>query len=167
MIRLSTIDPAALAEEVHETLAARVRRLAFALGYDLHEGGAGVSEARHAVRLLAHYARTGEPPEGRPELVPEYLQTMVDLDAVPPAAELAGERDPEDPLHVVVLAALARDALTRGRGTVPDGWLAALAGLSSAQVRRLAATGELRRGADGISIADARRWLRARGVAGV
>jgi hypothetical protein len=99
--------------------------------------------------------------------VPEYLQTMVDLDTVPPADQLTGERDPEDPLHVVVLAALARDALAQSRGTVPDGWLAALAGLSSAQVRRLASTGELRRGADGISIADARRWLRSRGVPGV
>lgn len=170
MIRLADIDPTALAVTVHDGVLERVLSLSQHLGAidpaPVLAALQGPSELRLAVHQLAHYARTGEPPEGRDDLVPEYLQTLVDCDLVPDGAELAGERDPSEPLRVVVLAALARDRLAVRR-SIPEGWLAALAGVATSRVRQLVAGGEMRRTAEGIHASDARRWLAGRGVPGI
>ena len=169
-MRLADIDPAALADAMHAQVAERARRLAFATGHDLVSGGAGVSDVRHAVRLLAEYAISGAAPEGDRDLVPEYLQSIVDVDIVPDGDTMTGARDPDDALEIVVLAALARDAIAHEATTaVPDGWIAVLAGVAASRVRQLAAAGELARveGEEGIEVESARRWLQARCVADV
>ena len=175
-MRLRDLDPAVLAEQAHEHCLGRLTGLAFALGYDLHEGGAGVSEARHAVHQLAHYARTGVPPEGRAELVHEYLISLIPLDLLPPSGD-PEEPDPTAPeavqgVHLVVLAVLAREALRQDQ-PVTSAQLAALGSLTSSAVRAHLVSGELRRWRAGpargdrrayVHPEDARRWLGARGV---
>lgn len=165
-MRLRDIDPAALGEDVHNQLYARLMALSQHLGGDPAPPLTRPSNVRLTVHQLAHYARTGEPPEGRAELVGEYVQTLVDLDLVPDADALAGKRDLGDPLDVVVIGALARRRLDERR-SVPEGWLAVLAGVAASRVRQLAAAGELRRTEGGIHAADARRWLESRSSARV
>lgn len=160
-MRLADIDPAALADEMHDALYSRLMALSQHLGGDPVPPLTRPSNVRLTVHQLAHYARTGEPPEGRPELVGEYIQTLVDLDLVPDADTLAGRRDPSAPIDVVAIGALARQRIDERR-SVPEGWLAVLAGVAASRVRQLAAAGELRRTEGGIHAADARRWLESR-----
>jgi hypothetical protein len=165
MIRLATIDVSGLAAEAHDRVLGRVLRYAQHLGavdpLPILAACRGPSNVRLSVQQIAHYAQTGTPPEGRAELVGEYIQTLVDLDLVPDAETLHGERDPSDPLHVVVMGALARERLDK-RQSVPEAWLAVLAGVAASRIRQLVGAGELRRTSDGIHAADARRWLEAR-----
>lgn len=166
MTRLENIDAAQLADETHDRVLARTLRYAQHLGTldptaILAATASGPSNARLTVQQLTRYAQTGEPPEGRPELVGKYVQTLVDLDLVPDGETLHGARDASDPLHVVVMASLARERLA-ARSSVPEAWLAVLGGVATSRIRQIVTAGELRRTADGIHGADARRWLEAR-----
>lgn len=168
MVRLHDIDPKRLADEMHDDVLGRVMTLTQHLGcidpspvLAAIASGGGPSNVRLTVHQLAHYARTGEPPEGRQELVPEYLQTLVDLDLVPDAEALSATREPWDPIEVVVLACLGREALAQRR-PLTHAQLAALGGVATSRVRQLVAEGELRKVESGISSTDARRWLEVR-----
>jgi hypothetical protein len=173
VIRLSTIDPVGLGEHAHALVLDRAHRLAFATGHDLVPGGAGTSDVRWAVTQLAIYARTGEAPEGRRELVGEYLLSLVAVDLVPedmdpddvPARDATEE---EEGVHAVVLAVLARERLADGQ-PVPTAWLAALGSTQPSYVRRLAQHGELTRSTRDtgdrrtyVTPSSARRWLETR-----
>lgn len=87
-------------------------------------------------------------------------------DAVP---RRTAHGDPDGDWPQVVLACLARTHLADDEGAgVPLAWLAALAGVDTSLARRLVSGGELKPAKRGrIDAADARRWLAARGVAGV
>jgi len=165
MIRLATIDAAKLSDEAHAAVLERVLRYAQHLGAidpaPILAACQGPSNVRLSVHQLAHYALTGTPPEGRAEMIGEYIQTLVDLDLVPDSETLRGERDPSEPLHVVTMAALARERLDK-RQSIPEAWLAVLAGVAASRIRQLVGAGELRRTSDGIHAADARRWLEGR-----
>lgn len=91
--------------------------------------------------------------------------------------ELVGEADPETPIGLVLVAAIARAALDgaptpdRDPAGLTVRELAALASLSAKQVKELIDAGEIRATNDGarktrIALGDARRWLSGRGVPG-
>lgn len=68
-----------------------------------------------------------------------------------------------DRLALVACAALGRERLATNKPIRPS-WLAALAGVSSQQVRLLARTGDgLERCDDGITAKSAKNWLKSRG----
>lgn len=183
-MRLTEIDPSAFARELVERVRDHhVTRLIFDVDQSadvrLHGLGGNLELAAH---LLAHYARTGEPPGDAP--VSEYLQTycealyMRPADSgtydVPPLDQVRGE--PAAAHEVVLVAAVARDMLEQGE-PVSLLHLAVLSGASEApvsyqHVRRLAAAGEIRTSGEkgpavrSVSAAEARRWLGARGVPG-
>lgn len=133
-MKLSDIDPAKVGDEAHDAVAAQAHRLAFAAGLELREG-TGLSDVRHAVRAIAHYAQTGEQPEGRPELIGEYLQSVAE-----PLYTRAGtgpgydvpdldeEADPATPWGLVLLAACGRHLIEQGEH-VTLAHLAVLAGV--------------------------------------
>lgn len=157
-----TATPAALAEAAHEHLEARCRSLAFALGYDLVPGGSRVSDARHAVSALAHYAQTGdapgEPPEVRDLLLSLIPLGMLPADLDPDDAAPSGATDVEREVHGVVLAVLGREALREGR-PLPSAWLAAVAGVTASAVRHMLGSGEIRRWKAGAAKGDRRAWV--------
>lgn len=175
-MRLRDIDPATLGQQAHEYVVERVHallsaidRMAMPLPLD------GRSEIRHAVTTLAHYARTGEPPEGRRELVHEYLVSLVPAGLLPdtdPPDEPATEDPVSAAVHVAVLAVLARERIADREG-VPTAWLAVLADTQPSYVRRLVSSGELRTWRRGVEDRaaktrtcvhpdDAARWFESR-----
>lgn len=166
-------QPAVRGECAAELVETRARTLAFSVGYDLVPGGSGMSDARWAVAQLARYAVAGEPPEGRRELVHEYLVSLVNAGLAPddldPEDDPAGD-ETEQAVHLVVLAVLARERLADDEA-VPMAWLAAIASTQPSYVRRLVGNGELRRWRRGIDESDrrvyvhpddAKRWLAGR-----
>lgn len=175
-MRLRDIDPAKLGQQAHEHVVERLHGLLTAIDpMAIPPPLDGRSEVRRAVTLLAHYARTGEPPEGRRELVHEYLVSLVPAGLLPDT-DPPDEPTTEDPtaaiVHRVVLAVLARERLADGE-PVPASHLAALADVSPARVRQLLSTGELRAWRRGIATTDrrayvhpedARRWIDGRGA---
>lgn len=175
-VKLSDLTPADVAAEAHDRVVGQAQRLAFAAGYDLVPGGAHTSDVRHAVEALTHYAQTGQYPEGRPELIGEYLQSLAEPlytratdGAGYDVPELDHDADPETPWGLVLVAAVARDQIARRRGVTLAG-LAVLAEVSPSRMRQLVSVGELE--TDGgkparVPAGAARRWLEARGVAGV
>ena len=170
-MKLQDIDPKTLADDVHNMIVDRASRLAFEVGYELREA-IGVSNARLTVHQLAHYARTGEPPEYRRELVHEYLVSLVGVDLIPdldPDDEPEASNEVEQAVHLVVLAVLARERLA-DEEPVPSAWLAALGGVTPSNIRYLLGRGELRRWRRGVEDDrrayvhpdDAKRWIEGR-----
>ena len=183
MTRLRDLDPAALGDAAHEHVLGRILALVGAIDpagdpAPILAALGGRSEVRRCVAALAVYARDGAPPEGRPELVREYLVSLVGAEMLPDDLDPDDEPDDDGPLadvHRVVLAVLARERLRDGEA-VPSAWLAALASVTPAAVRQLIAGGELRRWRAGdargsrrayVRADDARRWLAARVVPGI
>lgn len=162
-LRLRDLDPEALAREVTDAVLAHVLRLV-----DLTEPGRGSvprldRDLSRSVRCLAAYARDGTPLDAP---VGEYLVSMIPLYTSPMGeseiADLSSEVDPETPLGLVLVAAIARDRIATGVEMVIHAReLAVLAGLDVEHVRRLCRSGEIEQDAAG-----ARRWLAARGVPG-
>ena len=168
-MKLRDLDPAGVGDRAHQAVVDQILKLHGAIETAgdpspiLAAVASRPSEIRRVAHLLAHYAKTGEPPEGREELVEEYLISLLPSGLVESIDDpLAGRRDPETEIELVVLAVLGRQALA-ARRPLGDAQLAALAGLSASRVRQLAASGELRRVEGGISSTDARRWLDSRG----
>ena len=162
--RLAHIDPAALVAEIHETLTGHLGRLAFVANPALAE----------TVRDLCTYAQIGTGLDGPVE---DYLQTVffalyqppVRANTNNPAWEEVWSRSARavpDSLHgrlcVVCGAALARQALANGN-SVPIGWLAHLANVG----HKLAEAEGLGRERGEVEHADALRWAKARGIAGL
>jgi len=175
-MRLRDIDPTALGQLAHEHVTDRIHALMTAIDpMAIPPQLDGPSEVRRCVTALTHYARTGEPPEGRHELVREYLVSLVPAGLLPdtdPPDEPATEDRVEAAVHRVVLAVLAREAIAEHRG-VPTAWLAALADTQPSYVRRLVSAGELRTWRRGVEDRaaktrtyvhpdDAARWLESR-----
>lgn len=163
-----TIDPGDLASRVQQHLEDKARALAFELGYSLMGDGA-FSNIKLGVHQIAIYAETGTPPEGRPELVGEYILTV---------ATALGHLDPQSGLYAeleqTLKKAQARDAITTGH-PVPHDWLATLAGMSR---KHLWSLSKRRDAPDAKVDPDERRrrvydpeacrgWLAGRGVAGM
>lgn len=165
MIRLHAIAPPSLAERAHEAAVGRAQRLAWATGHELREH-TGLSDVRLAVHQLAHYAVTGEPPEGRVELVHEYMISV--------AEALGLDEQIDEELRLVLVAAEGRSYLHHGHD-VAHRHLAALAGVSKAAVTQACRRGDGPQGwtnpDDGrdtlYAAEDARRWLSGRGVRGL
>lgn len=186
-MKLSDIDPDALALEVHDQTVNQAWRLAGALSF----GGVTAepvaaspnSEVRRVTLELARYAQTGRPPEGDPDpkLVAEYLQSLGEIlwtgvdDAV--YQTMPYPWDPSDgglerELDVMLCAAVGRHHIATSRLlTMP--MVASLAGLSIQGLRNLIAKGELQttenpeatnRRARYIEPDEAQRWLAGRGV---
>lgn len=174
-MRLLDINPAALGQQAHDHVVSRIHALMTALDPMHVEAGIGdgPSEVRRVVTVLAHYAKTGEPPEGRPELVHEYLVSLIPAGLLPEDLDRIGdEPETEDPtaaaVHAVVLAVLARERLAQ-RQPVPTAWLAALGSTQASYVRRLVASGELQASKQDqgdrrtyVTPASAQRWVDSR-----
>lgn len=183
-LRLSSIDPDQLGRDVEDAALRHVSRLALPLS-----PGATVSVVDErddvprptttigfTVRDLAAYAVRGEPLD---DVVEAYMVDLLDVFATPLGSDdaelaviLAGEREVDDltettvvdRLALVACAALGRERLATNKPIRPS-WLAALAGVSSQQVRLLARTGDgLERVDDGITAKSAKRWLKSRGA---
>lgn len=187
-MKLADINPAEVAAEVVGWVAHQRFRLGMALwavGTTDPEPAPDwkASDIGLAVHQVAVYARTGTPPEHRAELLPEYLQTIGEAlwtgahpgvyNAVPfPWAAGAGE--PTEAIDVVLIAAVARDWLSRDE-PVTQQMVAVLAGVSTLGLRNLVSAGELKADVpdddDGrvrlVAAEEARRWLSARGVPGL
>lgn len=171
MTRLADIDPAEVAQSTHEALMGRLARLAGVCGVtDPLVPAMAPSEAFLAVHQLALYATAGTPPEGRPELVGEYMQDVAQY--ADWLGELRSLNDPKTPLQVVLTAARAREAL-RADEPLTTGELATLAGMSRTRLSELSSTGDApkgrryprRKGRPRLFPADeAREWLSGRGV---
>lgn len=163
-MNIRDIDPGDLAERAHEAAVHRAHRLAFATGHELR--AAGISDIRHAVRILAIYATTGAPPEGRVELTHahEYMLSVAE------ALDIDDALDEE--LRLVCSVAEAREHIARGL-PITTMQLAQLAGISHQRVTKLRQRGDA---PEGIEVSDAqgkprmipadeaRAWLIARGV---
>jgi hypothetical protein len=177
---LRDLDPIAVAGEVAQLVAEHVARLLFHVDPTAAwhcPSGAGSSlgfstallvewakrgtngeqwTAGHAMDAIqsvceALYSRAGEPGT--------FGGGAIDLD----------DADPDDAIGVVLLAAHARVRLAHG-GDVPAAELAVLASMSPVNLRLLVRSGELQ-AVEGkpvrVSAEVARRWLAARGIAGV
>lgn len=165
--RLADIEPRALASATHEEALEELVSRALALGVtDPIVPQVRPSEVWLAVHQLAHYARTGEPPEGRIELVGEYqLSAATYRDHVREGGQTQAALDE------VLDASVARLAIAEGHD-VRHRHLAALASLTPVQLTRLSAAGDAPRGTpEGrerlYDAEEARAWLSGRGVAGL
>lgn len=172
-MRLLDLDPQTLGQRAHEHVIDRIHGMLSAIDpMHIPPPLDGPSEVRRCVAALTHYARTGEPPEGRRELVHEYLVSLIPAGLLPEDLEPGDEPETNDEtaaaVHLVVLAVLARERLAV-REPVPTAWLAALASTQPSYVRRLVSSGELRRWTRGVQDRrtyvhpdDAVRWLESR-----
>lgn len=174
MIKLSTLTPQSVADEVLGWLRNHVGNLLFVAGNPDHyavelPGGS----LRYETLALTHYAQTGELPDGDTSAA-GYLQTVVEAlyaaahPDVYPRVEGEWQRtgsDPEHAIDCVLRAALARDTIARGQ-PVPLGRLCALVELPVNTLRRYAHRGEISATDGAMDAAQAREWLSGRGVAG-
>ncbi|GAC1541207.1 MAG: hypothetical protein NVS3B10_05730 [Polyangiales bacterium] len=150
----------ALAAEVEPRdaeLAARIRLLA------VEPVAAPTGEIARVCAELTRYAQAGIPPEGRLDLLHEYLISLVGVDLIPDDTEA----EPDTPWGVVVLACLAREQIDTSR-PVRGLWLAALGSSTEQTVRQEVARENLERVPSDrryVSCPSARRWLSGRGVA--
>jgi len=170
---LQGLKPEQFGQEVHDAVLRQAQRLAFNLGFDLHDSG--VSNIRITGEALCLYAQTGEEPGDAP--IVDYLQSLAEAlyrraadGSSYSVSDLDEGADPETSWGLVVVGTAARDAIAK-RKEVTAAQLAVLAGLESSSLRRLAAEGDvtpinpagrpLR-----FEAKEARRWLGGRGVAG-
>jgi hypothetical protein len=176
--RIASITPQQAAEYATELLSGHIARLMMHLdpGIVWRAPEPAASSIGFTTALLTEYARTGRDPEG-PGLVRDRIQDICSAiysqagrpgTFEAPDLEVAVDAgEPTDVLSVVIVAAWARLGLEEGRALTKRE-LAVLASLSLRQVRALAASGEIACAEDGrVPAKEARRWLRARGVAGM
>lgn len=181
-LRLSAIDPDQLGRDVESAALQHIQRLVVPLTPgvtliardDRGETARPVTTIGCTVRDLAAYAVRGEALD---DVVEAYMVELLDVFSTPLGSDdleleqiLAGEREVDDltettvvdRLALVACAALGRERLAMGEPIRPS-WLAALAGVSSQQVRLLARNGDgLERCDDGITAESASRWLASR-----
>lgn len=190
---LSTLDPLTVGEAAARALVEHLTRAAFRLSpgvtFDLRPtdpaalrstdlaltAAALTTYAQRGLAAGAVWDWTGD------EDAADALNEVCSVLATPAVGDrgtipdlLLGHADgADDPVRLVLTAAWARVCLSRGDAvTAPQ--LGALAGLSASRVRALRGAGEIPgwepgtgRGAEGCPATVARRWLGARGVAGV
>lgn len=131
--------------------------------------------------LLTTYAQTGRDPEESPDAPGAKLaiDRIMDLCTAlysqagrpgtfetPDLSDAVDGDEPTDPVAVVLVAAWARVGINEGRALTKRE-LAVLASMSAGQVRTLVRSGEIRADGQVVPADEARRWLAARGVAGV
>lgn len=182
-IKIRDIEPAALAREVEDDVLNHLQRLAFELEpgilvtvKDSREGS--FTHIGLSVLSLAAYARGTS---GLDSDVHEYMVTLLEVLSPPVGgaisatgldAAIQGDVDVDDLLQntrdrlaLVTCAALGREAIELGQDVRPN-WLAAFAGVTTAQVRLLARNGKLSRNKDTeITNKSARQWLALRAAA--
>lgn len=171
MIRLADLDPRAVAEEVVGLVLNHAVRLLGHPPVDLSQS-IGLLDLRVSVVTLTRYAQQGGELDAAPS---DYVQSVVEAlyTAAHPDVYSSVEGDwqrSEEPRHavdVVIRAALAREIVDSGVGTVPVAHLAALASLSYQAARRCVMSGELQADDGSVRVPVARRWLVAREVPGV
>lgn len=171
--RLGLIDPQALGLDAERKLIDHLASMHDALGTAFKAPAAGRSPIFGEVRALAEYAKTGQQPVN----VEFFAASICRLLAAPLSAgtpEDLYDRSIEDPLGLVVAAALARDALAHGRPIEAE-QLAALSGLSERQIQEIVRAGAIQgaraveargRKLYAVEAKSARRWLCERGVPG-
>ena len=165
------IDPEALATSTHEAMRAKAAELAASCGVPDFPLSTSPSRVRMAVHQLATYATSGHPPEGRSELIAEYIGDVYEV-ATALDELLPGSAALDTDLGVVIHAASARDALDRG-DPVSRVQLAALGGVSLGRIGQLVTAGQLPRPEVGQDARQrlwdagvAKAWLAGRGVGG-
>lgn len=171
-MKLSDLTPEAVADEVVSWALSHLRTQLFRLGaVDVTLTDANCLDLRLSVRVLTHYAKTGEIPEDAP--IAEYLQTVGEAlwtaahpDVfsmwVPfPWGDGAGE--PTTAIDVVLCAVQCREQLA-AESDVSVRELAALAGVSEKRLRNLAAAGEISMSEGHATAREAQRWLSGRGI---
>jgi hypothetical protein len=162
--QLSRIDPDRLGVEVADQVRGHVTRLALALGMTLRENGP--CDLASTVSDLARYAQAGGDVDEADEAIADVCRALYSSAASPGfSVDLSALAELDEPVGVVIAAALARSALDRGQPVSTRG-LAALASLSVRQVQMLAAQGEIAVEDGRVAVSEARRWLSGRGVAG-
>jgi hypothetical protein len=189
-MNLSTLDPITVGEAAARALVDHLARAAFRLSpgvtLDLHPTTPEALRATDlalTVSALTTYAQRGgavwdwtgdeDAADALTEVCAVLGTPAVGDRGTVPDLLLGHAEGAEDPVRLVLTAAWARVCLARGDAvTAPQ--LGALAGLSASRVRALRGAGEIPgweagvgRGADGCPAEVARRWLGARGVAGV
>lgn len=169
MIKLSTLTPEAVADEVIGWVSSHVMSLCFVAGITDTIGVPGGSLA-HEVRELTRYALTGEldgSPTGRIQTVAEALYGAAHPDVYPRVEGDWAEdaKDPERAIDAVIRAALARQTIADGE-PVPVRWLCVLAEVPVAYCRVLLSREGLASKGGTVTARRAREWLGARGVAG-
>ena len=179
-MRLADLTPDSVADNAHDAALGHTQRLAFALGYDLAPGGAGLSDIRFACRVLTVYAQTGQPPNDAP--VAEYYLSLLPLYSSPSEqdspTEIPGPEgaEPSTPWGLVLRACLVRDKLADDDDVTPAE-LAVLASVNPDAIRKLIRAGEIteRSKRDSstsgsptamIPARAAKQWLSGRGIKG-
>lgn len=163
--RLSQVDPDALGQQTVAQMRDHLGRQAVAVGLTVVE--AGPADLAYTIADLARYARDGVALDAP---VQEYLVSLIPLWSAPlghapSPLEIEDEADPDEPLGLVIHAALAREAIEQGQ-PVTARQLGALAGVDAQHIRLLARDGEIDLDAGRATAKEARRWLSGRGVAG-
>lgn len=165
-VRITDLDPAAVAADVQTSLRVHVERVADAAGCGPVDPMRSRGAAFLAVRELVRYAVSGAPPEGRPELVGEYCQSVAEY-----ATWLEGDAV-ADVLALALSSSRARYLLSLDQPITSE-QLATMASLSKQRVAALQSAGDAPAGerdhtAKGrprmIAAAEAREWLSGRGV---
>lgn len=174
-MKLSDLSPATVADDACTALQGHITSMWLAL-YGPHDIPAQPSpqggDVWLAVHVLTRYAQTGELPEGEASIA-EYLISTIPLDVLGTSDD---DEDAAEAWQLVQRAAIAREKITsRPTQAISTRELAILGSLSHARVRQLIDMGEVAADEVGgpsgrerlVSARDARRWLAARGVAGV
>jgi len=188
--RLADMDPESLARDVvrraldHvQSIVTRIdptwsARIVTVMGGD---GEMPVGPDAHGLGIyatvvrLAHYARTGALGDWQDDACAQdaVLDVMSLLYSEAGSGEIRGgeydaaDHDPETPIGLVIVAAMARMRLAdRHTAGVSARELGALAGITATQVRHLSRAGEIALEDGVVPRREARRFLAARGVPG-
>lgn len=173
MIRLRTLDPREVGEEVTRLLLDHLHTRAWDVGAEVR--ATGPSSVGYSAALLTEWAKRGtngeDWSEGTAWDAVQHVCTALYSRAGEPGTfgggpiEQRSNKEPESGIETVLLAAWARSCIAQ-RTDVPIRALAALASLSIQAVRNLGTAGELHVGRGLVGWDEARRWLSGRGVAG-
>jgi hypothetical protein len=172
--RLSAIEPDRLATETVESVAESLAQLAVPLSpWVIHverTTPAGECDLAHSIRDLHAWAARGVGREDAFDLLTTVGAAVFGRAAIDepiPTPAVAGDVDPVTEIGLLLLAAWARLQVTaRDSEQIRAKDLAALASLSTLQVRNLIRQGEIELTDGVVTPKTARRWLKARGVTG-
>lgn len=173
-LRLDDLDIDAIAAEVDGLVQGHVERLMTALSLELPAPSAPTA-IYTAVQRLGAYAKTGDLGDWPSASAAADAINVVMAALYSCAGEPAGSDavdidhvDPDSPIGHVLLAAHARVLLARrGSPGLTPREMSVLAGLSSAHVRLAGRAGKLTITDGRTPRAEARDWLRSRGVKGL
>lgn len=176
MIRLTSLVPSEVAEQVVGLVLDHASSILLAVDHSATWSAQGHGGLRWTVQLLTAYAQTGLTATDWPSDASAHDAMLDVCEALYSTAgepdfgggdldRLHDEADPATPIGIVLLAAHCRMTLASSpRKAVTVRELAALAGITREAVHRQDA---LHVEGGWVPGADARRWLAARGVAGV